>query len=108
MAILKAKPTSAGRRFVVQVSNPDLHKGEPHAWRRDAPGKGVSWQGTSTACLLVRWRGRGIYGRGWYADVWVVKVRAPGRRGTALGEMQGRVPAGQADRFLGGGKGGLL
>ena len=31
MAILKAKPTSAGRRFVVQISTPGLHKGEPHA-----------------------------------------------------------------------------
>jgi len=31
MAILKAKPTSPGRRFVVQVINPDLHKGEPYA-----------------------------------------------------------------------------
>jgi large subunit ribosomal protein L2 len=31
MAILKAKPTSPGRRFVVQVSNPDLHKGDPYA-----------------------------------------------------------------------------
>lgn len=30
MALKKAKPTSAGRRFVVQVSNPDLHKGKPH------------------------------------------------------------------------------
>jgi len=30
MAILKAKPTSPGRRFVVQVSSPELHKGEPH------------------------------------------------------------------------------
>ncbi|RLA15744.1 MAG: 50S ribosomal protein L2 [Gammaproteobacteria bacterium] len=31
MAILNRKPTSPGRRFVVQVVNPDLHKGEPHA-----------------------------------------------------------------------------
>jgi large subunit ribosomal protein L2 len=31
MALVKAKPTSAGRRFVVQVRSPDLHKGEPHA-----------------------------------------------------------------------------
>jgi large subunit ribosomal protein L2 len=31
MAIQKAKPTSAGRRFVVKVSEPDLHKGAPHA-----------------------------------------------------------------------------
>ena len=31
MAVVKAKPTSAGRRFVVKVVNPDLHKGAPHA-----------------------------------------------------------------------------
>ena len=30
MAIVKAKPTSPGRRFVVGVVNPDLHKGAPH------------------------------------------------------------------------------
>jgi len=29
MALLKAKPTSPGRRFVVRVSNPDLYKGRP-------------------------------------------------------------------------------
>jgi large subunit ribosomal protein L2 len=31
MAIVKAKPTSPGRRFVVQVTTPGLHKGKPHA-----------------------------------------------------------------------------
>jgi large subunit ribosomal protein L2 len=31
MAIVKSKPTSPGRRFVVKVVNPDLHKGKPHA-----------------------------------------------------------------------------
>ncbi|MDH3354306.1 MAG: 50S ribosomal protein L2, partial [Chromatiales bacterium] len=31
MAIVKSKPTSPGRRFVVRVVNPDLHKGAPHA-----------------------------------------------------------------------------
>jgi large subunit ribosomal protein L2 len=31
MPIVKSKPTSAGRRFVVRVSTPGLHKGEPHA-----------------------------------------------------------------------------
>ncbi|HAO23961.1 50S ribosomal protein L2 [Methylophaga sp.] len=31
MALKKAKPTSAGRRFVVQVSTPDLYKGAPYA-----------------------------------------------------------------------------
>ena len=30
MALVKKKPTSPGRRFVVQVVTPDLHKGEPH------------------------------------------------------------------------------
>ncbi|MCU7809719.1 MAG: 50S ribosomal protein L2 [Candidatus Thiodiazotropha sp. (ex Notomyrtea botanica)] len=30
MAVVKSKPTSAGRRFVVKVVNTDLHKGEPH------------------------------------------------------------------------------
>jgi large subunit ribosomal protein L2 len=30
MAVIKAKPTSAGRRFVVKVVTPELHKGAPH------------------------------------------------------------------------------
>ena len=30
MAVVKAKPTSPGRRFVVKVVNPELHKGAPH------------------------------------------------------------------------------
>jgi large subunit ribosomal protein L2 len=30
MAIVKTKPTSPGRRFVVKVVNKDLYKGEPH------------------------------------------------------------------------------
>ena len=31
MPLVKRKPTSAGRRFVVSVVNPDLHKGKPYA-----------------------------------------------------------------------------
>ena len=31
MAIVKTKPTSPGRRFVVQTRNAQLHKGDPHA-----------------------------------------------------------------------------
>jgi large subunit ribosomal protein L2 len=31
MALVKVKPTSAGRRTLVKVVNPDLHKGAPHA-----------------------------------------------------------------------------
>jgi large subunit ribosomal protein L2 len=30
MAIVKSKPTSAGRRHQVKITNPDLHKGAPH------------------------------------------------------------------------------
>lgn len=30
MALIKAKPTSPGRRFVVKVARPELHKGEPY------------------------------------------------------------------------------
>src|SRR4029453_17723870 len=30
MAVVKTKPTSPGRRFVIKVVNPELHKGEPH------------------------------------------------------------------------------
>src|SRR3954462_5990678 len=31
MALVKTKPTSAGRRSMVKVVNADLHKGSPHA-----------------------------------------------------------------------------
>ncbi len=31
MALIKVKPTSAGRRGVVKLVNPNLHKGKPHA-----------------------------------------------------------------------------
>ncbi len=31
MAIVKQKPTSPGRRFVIKVTTPDLHKGAPYA-----------------------------------------------------------------------------
>jgi len=30
MAVVKCKPTSPGRRFVVKIVNPELHKGDPH------------------------------------------------------------------------------
>lgn len=31
MAVVKCKPTSPGRRHVVKVVNPELHKGKPYA-----------------------------------------------------------------------------
>ncbi|CAG9298290.1 50S ribosomal protein L2 [Celerinatantimonas diazotrophica] len=39
MAIVKTKPTSAGRRHVVKVVNKDLHKGKPYAPLLDTKGK---------------------------------------------------------------------
>jgi len=39
MAIVKTKPTSAGRRFVVKVVDPDLYKGEPYAPLLDKKSK---------------------------------------------------------------------
>ncbi len=39
MAVIKCKPTSPGRRFVVKVTNPDLHKGRPFAPLLEKKGK---------------------------------------------------------------------
>ena len=39
MAVIKCKPTSPGRRFVVKVVNPDLHKGRPYAALVEKKGK---------------------------------------------------------------------
>jgi len=39
MPIVKRKPTSPGRRFVVSVVNPDLHKGAPFAALTEKKGK---------------------------------------------------------------------
>jgi large subunit ribosomal protein L2 len=39
MAVVKTKPTSPGRRFVVKVVNPDLHKGAPYAPLTEAKSK---------------------------------------------------------------------
>ena len=39
MPIVKSKPTSPGRRFVVRVVSPNLHKGEPYAPLVEKQGK---------------------------------------------------------------------
>lgn len=39
MAVVKTKPTSAGRRFVVKVVNNELHKGQPHKALLDKKSK---------------------------------------------------------------------
>lgn len=39
MAIVKAKPTSPGRRFVINITTPDLYKGRPYAPLVEAKSK---------------------------------------------------------------------
>ena len=39
MALVKCKPTSPGRRFVVKVTTPGLHKGKPHSALLDTKSK---------------------------------------------------------------------
>ncbi len=39
MALIKAKPTSPGRRFAVSVKTPGLHMGKPHAGLLEKKGK---------------------------------------------------------------------
>ena len=39
MAIVKCKPTSAGRRHVVKIVNPELYKGKPYAPLLDTKSK---------------------------------------------------------------------
>jgi large subunit ribosomal protein L2 len=57
MAIVKAKPTSAGRRFVVSVKTPDLHKGKPHAPLTESSSK--SGGRNNVGRITVRHRGGG-------------------------------------------------
>ena len=39
MPVVKAKPTSPGRRFVVKVVDPNLHRGKPHKGLTEAKTK---------------------------------------------------------------------
>lgn len=57
MAIVKAKPTSAGRRFVVQVKTEGLHKGKPHAALLDKKSK--SGGRNNAGRITTRHRGGG-------------------------------------------------
>ena len=49
MALVKTKPTSAGRRSMVKLVNPDLHKGKPHAPLLEKQSKRAG---------RTRWRGK--------------------------------------------------
>ncbi|MFV1985296.1 MAG: 50S ribosomal protein L2 [Thiohalomonadales bacterium] len=57
MALVKAKPTSSGRRHVVQVKTPDLHKGKPHAPLLEAKSK--SGGRNNAGRITTRHRGGG-------------------------------------------------
>lgn len=57
MAVQKAKPTSAGRRFVVKVVHPDLHKGTPY--KPLVEPKGKTGGRNSNGRITTRHRGGG-------------------------------------------------
>lgn len=57
MPLMKAKPTSPGRRFVVKVVNPELHKGDPYAPLL-SPKKRISGR-NNKGRITVRRRGGG-------------------------------------------------
>ena len=57
MAVLKAKPTSPGRRFVVKIVNPELHKGKPHKGLLDS--KSGSGGRNNAGRITTRHRGGG-------------------------------------------------
>ncbi len=57
MAVIKARPTSPGRRFVVSVSNKDLHKGKPFAGLVEKKSKNGGRN--SAGRISVRHRGGG-------------------------------------------------
>ncbi len=57
MAIVKTKPTSPGRRYVVKVMTADLHRGEPHAPL--VAKKSRSGGRNNQGCITTRQRGGG-------------------------------------------------
>jgi len=57
MALVKTKPTSAGRRFVVKVVTPDLHKGAPYAPLVESKHKGGGRNNSGR--ITVRHKGGG-------------------------------------------------
>ena len=59
MAIVKCKPTSPGKRFVIKVTNPDLYKGKPYAPLLVAKQRGRGSARNNAGRLTVRHRGGG-------------------------------------------------
>ncbi len=57
MPVVKTKPTSPGRRFLVKVVNPDLYKGKPHAPLLESKSKSAGRNNNGR--ITVRHRGGG-------------------------------------------------
>ena len=57
MAVVKAKPSSPGRRFLVKAVHPGLHKGKPHKALRG--GRGAAGGRNNQGRITVRHRGGG-------------------------------------------------
>ena len=75
--VIKTKPTSAGRRFVVQIKRPDLHKGEPHGPLVEKGGN--SGGRNNKGRITVRHRGGGHKRRYRKVDFRRNKDGVPGR-----------------------------
>ncbi len=77
MAVVKTKPTSPGRRFVIKVTHPELHKGKPYAPLVEGQSKkgGRNNQGRIT----VRHRGGGHKQHYRIVDFKRDKLDIPGR-----------------------------
>ena len=59
MAIVKARPTSPGRRFLVKVVNDDLHKGKPYTSLLETKQRGRGSARNNYGRLTVRHHGGG-------------------------------------------------
>lgn len=59
MAIIKTKPTSPARRFVIKVVNPELHKGKPYGPLLAAKGRGRGSARNNLGRITVRHHGGG-------------------------------------------------
>lgn len=59
MAIVKTKPTSPARRFVIKVVNPDLHKGDPYAPLLVAKSRGRGCGRNNQGRVTIRHHGGG-------------------------------------------------
>ena len=77
MALQKTKPTSAGRRFVVRVKTPDLHKGKPVDSLLDKKSK--SGGRNNAGRITTRHRGGGHKQRYRVVDFKRRKDGVPGR-----------------------------